>query len=86
MEKSDYLKDFKTKNSREEFLGLFKKAEKVLEIPISKYRDYSYKKAGMYILENCDVLVAVWDGKSEQGIGGTADIVKIAREKKYPLP
>lgn len=85
MEKSDYLKDFKTKKSKEEFFELLKKAEKVLEIPKSKYRDHSYKIAGIYILENCDVLIAVWDGKLEQGIGGTADIVKIAREKKIPL-
>ncbi len=39
----------------------------------------------MYILEHCDVLVALWDGQSEQGKGGTGEIVAIARERGLPL-
>ena len=34
--------------------------------------------AGKFIVENCDVLFAIWDGESAEGLGGTADIVAYA--------
>ena len=34
---------------------------------------------------NCDILIAVWDGKGAQGQGGTADIVYHARERQVPV-
>jgi hypothetical protein len=35
--------------------------------------------AGRFIVNNCDILIAVWDGKPSQGLGGTADIVAYAK-------
>jgi hypothetical protein len=36
-------------------------------------------------VNNCDILVAIWDGKKAQGIGGTGDIVELARQKLLPV-
>jgi len=82
---SEYLKDFKTKNSKEEFLKLLKKASKVIHFPKIANREKSYGKVGKYIVDNCNILIAVWDGKDEQGIPGTANIVKIARSLSKPI-
>ena len=40
---------------------------------------------GRYVLDRCDVLVAVWDGQPARGRGGTADIVAMARHCGKPM-
>jgi hypothetical protein len=35
--------------------------------------------AGRYIVEQCDLLIAVWDGQPSKGLGGTGDVVAYAR-------
>jgi hypothetical protein len=44
-----------------------------------------YYDAGLDVLNNCDVLVAVWDGQGERGVGGTAQMIDYARIQKLPL-
>lgn len=45
----------------------------------------AFLKAGLYILYNCDCLIAVWDGKKSRGKGGTADIVQKAFDLSKPI-
>jgi hypothetical protein len=47
--------------------------------------EQAYLAAGKYILDHCDLLVAVWDGNAAQGRGGTGEIVQLAREYGRPL-
>lgn len=47
--------------------------------------DEAYYAAGAYIADNCDRLVAVWDGLPARGLGGTGDIVSYAREAGKPV-
>lgn len=35
----------------------------------------SFLNAGRYVVDNSDLLIAIWDGKPANGLGGTADIV-----------
>jgi hypothetical protein len=44
-----------------------------------------YYDAGLEVLECCDVLVVVWDGKAARGLGGTAEMVAHARALGLPL-
>ena len=44
-----------------------------------------YYEAGLQMLEVCDALIAVWDGKPARGIGGTEQIVTHARALGMPL-
>jgi hypothetical protein len=36
----------------------------------------SFLRAGLYVADHSDLLIAVWDGNLSQGKGGTADIVQ----------
>ncbi|WP_432074008.1 hypothetical protein [Streptomyces wuyuanensis] len=47
--------------------------------------DEAYYAAGAYIADNCDRLLAVWDGRPARGLGGTGDIVRYARERGTPV-
>jgi hypothetical protein len=48
-------------------------------MPARESRTEAYEQAGRYVVEHSDVLVAVWDGLSASGRGGTAEIVAWAR-------
>ncbi|MGD1278310.1 MAG: tetratricopeptide repeat protein [Tepidisphaeraceae bacterium] len=48
-------------------------------------RQAAYERTGMFIVDHCDVLVAVWDGQPARGRGGTADIVAYARQAARPI-
>jgi len=44
----------------------------------------AYETIGRLILEQSDVLLAMWDGQPARGRGGTGDIVKVARGLHMP--
>lgn len=50
-----------------------------------KNRSQAYRRVGLWVTDNCDVLIAVWDGDAARGIGGTAEIVGYARKAQRSL-
>lgn len=82
---SDYMTDFDSPESRDGFLDFLAQADEVITLPPSATHEDAYAAAGHYVLEHCDVLLAIWDGKGAQGRGGTADIVLEARRRGLPL-
>ena len=77
--KEDYKNDFKTSKSRADFENLLEKACEVVVLPATPTRNAGYEQVGHYVLDNCDVLIAIWDGEPSRGQGGTAEIVEKAR-------
>jgi hypothetical protein len=45
----------------------------------------AYFEADMRIVDAADVLLVVWDGKPESGLGGTAQLVGFARARRLPI-
>lgn len=85
MPRSEYLSDFATPESRDEFLRLLGAAAEVVELPSNSSRTQAYAAANERLLDGVDVLVAVWDGGGAQGQGGTAEVVARARALGLPL-
>lgn len=85
MEKEEYAADFSRPGSREEFERLFSKAGSFRRLPSSGSRTEAYAKAGRYVVDHCDVLIAIWDGRAGDGEGGTAETVRYARKRRCPL-
>ena len=85
LEKDEYLKDFAHKESREEFNILLESAASVIQPVSDPKRPEAYMAVGRYIVDHCDVLIAIWDGNTANGKGGTADVVDYAREKRCPI-
>lgn len=83
--KTLYMQDFATQESREEFTRLLRHTHRLVELPVQSTRVGSYELAAQYVLENCDVLLAVWDGLAEQGVGGTGSTVRRARQLGVPI-
>lgn len=81
----EYIADFATAASVAEFHDLLATAAEVVELAPAPTRDQAYSQAGLYILNRMDALIAVWDGKEAQGVGGTGEIVSRARARRLPL-
>ncbi len=94
----DYLEDFATEESREEFKELLSRCRKPVLLRTRRIADDrhdpgdqaelrrdAYAHVGRYVVDHCDVLIAVWDGEPSRGRGGTAEIVQYAREQKRPI-
>ncbi len=94
----DYLEDFQTAESVAEFQELLGRCARPTVLrarPIrdevhdpndqSALRGAAYESVGRYVVDHCDVLIALWDGKPAQGRGGTAEIVEYAKAQKRPI-
>jgi hypothetical protein len=66
---------------RAEFDRLVDEAAVVTTLDIARVDGAAYLAAGLEMLDRCDVLIAVWDGQPSRGAGGTADMVRRARER-----
>jgi hypothetical protein len=82
-----YVDDFSGPASRAEFDALCLRAT-VVQLPLrtgwsrlnigspGTARDRQYAQVGVYIASHCHILLALWDGKDSDRLGGTAQIVK----------
>lgn len=81
-----YREDFASVASREEFMELLARAACVVEPEADEtQRGEGYRRAGAFVVESADLLVALWDGRRGQGRGGTAEVVALARRRGLPL-
>ena len=84
LKQENYETDFES-DDQQVFRNLLKNANEVFEMPDANSREEAYEAGGKFILENCDVLLTIWDGQGAQGQGGTGEMVAIARENKMPI-
>lgn len=83
----DYLEDFDSHDSKNEYKELKKISSSHHQLRTTKLADdykkeggienarrLAYEAAGHFIVNNCDVMIVIWDGKSSRGQGGTAKI------------
>lgn len=78
--REEYIQDFESAESKREFEGLLSQAKEVVDLDRSGSGEGAYERVGKYVVDHCDVLVAIWDGKESRGRGGTANIIEYARQ------
>ncbi len=94
----NYLEDFESQESKTEFRELLALCRRPVTLRTPRVGDdrhdpgdqaelrrNAYKQVGEYVVDHCDVLIAVWDGEPARGRGGTAEIVNYAKEQKRPV-
>jgi hypothetical protein len=82
----EYRNDFQTVASKRRFDELLKKAGAVFELDGSRQdAPAAYATLGSLVLDQCDILIAVWDGQAAKGAGGTAEVVARARLRGIPV-
>jgi hypothetical protein len=75
----EYEHRFGNERDRLAYRAFLEAAQFVLTLPRLEGRDESsYLAAGKRVVDESELLLAVWDGKPAGGLGGTADIVGYA--------
>ena len=96
-----YLQDFQGEEhaaALAEYHRLSKLASRTIEMPLlsdekdfddpgksEQARQIQYLLVGTFVARHCHILVALWDRKDEQGIGGTGQIVRFKRTGSLAL-
>jgi hypothetical protein len=78
---SGYEATFGSVAARETFLRLRAAAAERVLLDHPAPTEEAFWAAGREIVERCELLLAVWDGAAARGLGGTADVVRYARER-----
>ena len=80
-----YEEDFVTPSSLQAFADLLAVATSVQIAEAMPTRDQAYERAGQMVVEQSDIVIAIWDGLDAAGRGGTADTVAFAHTRGVPV-
>lgn len=83
----EYRKDFAEPGEAERFAALLERATAIALPPVEgdsiegirgggASRDRQYAQMGVFISNHCQVLLALWDGRDSDALGGTAAVVR----------
>jgi hypothetical protein len=96
MQRKVYIRDFESINLQEKFEFLSSRAAETYELPlvagntiesISEYgsaRDLQYAQLGVFLCAHCHILLALWDGKDNDKLGGTGQVVRFHHDDVMP--
>jgi hypothetical protein len=77
----DYETTFTRLTDRNAYDQLLRRAASVEQLQFSAPSEQAFFAAGKRIVDECDRLLAIWDGEPSRGFGGTADVVRYAHER-----
>jgi hypothetical protein len=84
--RAKYVHDFETDRSKSDFAQLLERATSVFELDGTEAdKPRAYEAAGIVMLNNIDLLIAIWDGSDASGIGGTEKVVSAAIAARLPV-
>ncbi len=96
MARNLYVNDFESTTVREKFDYLFSRAAETYELPLASgntlesigaygdARDQQYAQLGVFLCAHCHILLALWDGKYNDKLGGTGQAVRFHHDDVMP--
>src|SRR4051812_335900 len=86
--RGEYERDFHTEASRREFHALLAKAAVVRELSGVRgpgHEGEAYAAVGRVVIDESDLLIAIWDGAAARGDGGTGHVIGDALAQALPV-
>lgn len=80
-----YRDVFREAADRASFDRLAALAQRVHLVPAAPSPEQAYLMAGKFVVDTCDLVVAVFDGRADTGVGGTGDVVAYASARDAPM-
>lgn len=91
----DYRNDFRDPADRQKFEELLARASRVFELRLDHHQDPNneqtevlngapYAKLGIFLCSHCHILLAIWDGKRTDEVGGTSQVVQFHHDDFIP--
>ncbi len=96
MTKDIYRDDFVSAESKRHFEALCARATDFYELPLARgnteeeirtggpERTRQYAQLGVFLCAHCHILLAIWDGKQTNQLGGTGQVVKFHHDDIMP--
>jgi hypothetical protein len=96
MPRGYYEQDFDAPESRAAFAALCARATEIFELPLAPGttpgaldlggpgRARQYAQLGVFLCAHCHVLLALWDGKDSDQLGGTSQVVRFHHDDVMP--
>jgi hypothetical protein len=81
----DYEAHFDDTEAQAAYHRILRSCAARVDLPVEPTDEEAYFAAGRWIVDHCDRLVAVWDGRPARGLGGTGDVVAYARHRDVPV-
>jgi len=82
---SDYLTDFILDSGKIRFREMLTLATEMVVLPPCKDNNAAYQQLGNYLVEQCDCLIAIWNGEFNHEKGGTGEVVAAAKSRGKPI-
>jgi hypothetical protein len=76
-----YETAFANDAARASYFALLAAAANVETLPYDRPSGDAFMEAGKLVVDRAGIVIAVWDGTPSKGLGGTADVVRYAREQ-----
>jgi hypothetical protein len=82
----EYENDFESRSAKEAFRSFLGRSRAILELEGNRGQaGKSYAAAGLVVLDNSDILIAIWDGGAADGRGGTVELIAEAARRGMPV-
>ncbi|HEY4278963.1 MAG TPA: hypothetical protein VGM91_12115 [Conexibacter sp.] len=81
----EYVRDFRSRESVAEFRELLARAVSCSAPPGMHNRDVAYEHAGRGVVDESDLVIALWDGRHAAGRAGTEEVVRYAGAQGVPV-
>lgn len=80
-----YEQTFTTRRARSTYKSLLALASEVTRLSNAEPNEDAFLAAGHHVVEQCELLIAVWDGQGAAGKGGTGDVVDYASNRAISI-
>ena len=81
---ASFIEDFAKGTERDAYERLLSAAASTTHLPWEERSNGAYLAGGVWVVDYCDLLIAIWDGEKAAGVGGTGDVVDYARSAGRP--
>lgn len=86
LEPQDYREDFAAGEELDSFEQALEAADEIVALPgHGNDRQAAYVLVGEFLVQNADVMIAIWDGEQARGPGGTGHVVALALQQSVPV-
>ena len=81
---ASFIEDFAEGAERDSYERLLSAAASIAHLPWAERSDEAYLAGGVWVVDHCDLLIAIWNGEKAAGAGGTGQVVDYSREAGKP--
>lgn len=81
---ASFIDDFTEGSERDSYERLLSSAASTTRLPWEDRSSGAYLAGGLWVVDHCDLLIAIWNGEKAVGVGGTGDVVDYSRDAGKP--